>query len=164
MAVVEEKPKTKTVKLSSSDEQVFEVDLEIAKCSITIKNILEGTKRILFLSMRPTEHSFADIGETETPIPLTNVTGALLKKILEYCQYHREHPLDAPADGAKEERRLDDIIPWDQAFCNVDQPTLFGLILAANYLDIKPLLDLTCKTVALLIKGKTPEEIRKTFS
>lgn len=36
--------------------------------------------------------------------------------------------------------------------------------MAANYLDIKPLLDLTCATVASMIKGKTPEEIRKTFN
>ena len=27
-----------------------------------------------------------------------------------------------------------------------------------------PLLDLTCATVASMIKGKTPEEIRKTFN
>uniref|UniRef100_A0A7N0UJ14 SKP1 component dimerisation domain-containing protein n=1 Tax=Kalanchoe fedtschenkoi TaxID=63787 RepID=A0A7N0UJ14_KALFE len=35
---------------------------------------------------------------------------------------------------------------------------------AANYLNIKGLLDLTCRTVADMIKGKTPEEIRKTFN
>ena len=35
---------------------------------------------------------------------------------------------------------------------------------AANYLNIKTLLDLTCKTVADMIKGKTPEEIRAHFN
>jgi len=39
-----------------------------------------------------------------------------------------------------------------------------GCLQAANYLDIKGLLDVTCKTVANMIKGKTPEEIRKTFN
>lgn len=39
-------------------------------------------------------------------------------------------------------------------FCavQVQQETLFELILAANYMDIKPLLDLTCATVASMIK------------
>ena len=35
---------------------------------------------------------------------------------------------------------------------------------AANFLDIKALLDVGCKTVANMIKGKSPEEIRKTFN
>ncbi|KAF3644038.1 E3 ubiquitin ligase complex SCF subunit sconC [Capsicum annuum] len=35
---------------------------------------------------------------------------------------------------------------------------------AANYLNIKSLLDLTYQTVADMIKGKTPEEIHKTFN
>ena len=35
---------------------------------------------------------------------------------------------------------------------------------AANYLNIKGLLDLTCQTVADTLKGKTGEEIRKTFN
>ena len=38
------------------------------------------------------------------------------------------------------------------------------LLQAANYMDIKPLLDLTCAKVASMIKGKTPEQIRKTFN
>ena len=35
---------------------------------------------------------------------------------------------------------------------------------AANYLDIKGLLDLTCQTVADMMKGKSVEEIRKIFN
>lgn len=62
------------------------------------------------------------------------------------------------------EKRTDDISSWDADFLKVDQGTLFELILAANYLDIKGLLDVTCKTVANMIKGKAPEEIRKTFN
>merc|ERR1712182_80234 len=45
---------------------------------------------------------------------------------------------------------------WDVEYVDVDQEILFELILAANYLDIKPLLDLTCAKVASMIKGKTP--------
>ncbi|XP_052203133.1 SKP1-like protein 1A [Diospyros lotus] len=35
---------------------------------------------------------------------------------------------------------------------------------AANCLNIKSLLDLTCQTVANMIKEKTPEEIKKIFN
>ena len=41
---------------------------------------------------------------------------------------------------------------------------VFATQQAANYMDIKPLLDLTCAKVASMIKGKTPEQIRKTFN
>jgi len=47
----------------------------------------------------------------------------------------------------------------------MDDGTLFDLILAANYLDIKGLLDITTTYVARLITDlKTPEEIRKRFN
>ena len=137
--------RSKVVNLESSDEQRFDVPVELASMSVTIKNMLD------------------DLGDTNAAIPLPNVTGKILGKVIEYCRYHHEHPTPA-TDDKKDEKRTDDIIPWDQTFCQVDQSTLFELILAANYLDIKPLLDVTCKTVANMIKGKTPEEIRKTFN
>ena len=48
--------------------------------------------------------------------------------------------------------------------CIVFLALMIWCIQAANYLNIKGLLDLTCQTVADMIKGKTPEEIRKTFN
>ncbi|PHT50860.1 S-phase kinase-associated protein 1 [Capsicum baccatum] len=45
-----------------------------------------------------------------------------------------------------------------------DDSTRPRLPKAANYLNIKSLLDFTCQTVANMIKGKTPEEICKTFN
>ncbi|CAL1275362.1 unnamed protein product [Larinioides sclopetarius] len=89
-------------------------------------------------------------------VPLPNVNSAILKKVIQWATYH--------IDDDSKEKRTDDISSWDADFLKVDQGTLFELILAANYLDIKGLLDVTCKTVANMIKGKTPEEIRKTFN
>lgn len=80
-----------------------------------------------------------------------------------FFSYHISNPVIVSEDK-KDEKRTDDISAWDAKFCEVDQSTLFNMILAANYLDIKPLLDLTCKCVANMIKGKTPEEIRQTFN
>jgi S-phase kinase-associated protein 1 len=135
------------VKLTPSDDEkaVVEVPLEVAHMSLTIKNMLEDLGG----------------GVPEVAIPLHNVTSKVLNKVVEYCKYHVENP--TKADESKKSGS-EDISPWDKSFCSVDQATLFELILAANYLDIKPLLDVTCKTVANMIKGKTPEEIRKTFN
>ena len=45
---------------------------------------------------------------------------------------------------------------FDKDFVKVDGDGLIDLILAANYLDIKPLLDLSCKSVADIIKSAPP--------
>jgi len=99
---------------------------------------------------------------TDEMIPLPNVNGKILAKVIEYCRYH----VEAVRKGADDKplKSEDDVKAWDAEFVKVDQATLFDLILAANYLNIKGLLDLTCQTVANMIKGKTPEEIRKTFN
>mmetsp|Transcript_25054 Transcript_25054/g.54516 ORF Transcript_25054/g.54516 Transcript_25054/m.54516 type:complete len:157 (-) Transcript_25054:314-784(-) len=130
------------VKLRSSDEEMFEVDLEVANKSQMIRNMLEDTG-------------------TDNPIPLPNVTSKILAKVIEYCKYRVDSSKgsdDKPTVADEEKKQ------WDMDFVKVDQATLFELILAANYLNIKELLDLTCLTVANMIKGKTPEEIRKTFN
>lgn len=136
------------IKLQSSDGESFEIDLEVARQSVTIKTMLE------------------DLGWDESdddPVPLPNVNAAILKKVVQWATFHKDDP-PPPEDDENKEKRTDDICTWDAEFLKVDQGTLFELILAANYLDIKGLLDVTCKTVANMIKGKSPEEIRKTFN
>jgi S-phase kinase-associated protein 1 len=96
-------------------------------------------------------------GEKEIPLP--NVAKVILKKVIDYCEYHAKKET---ADG--KEKSEDDKKNFDADFVKVDQATLFELILAANYMNIKQLLDLCCQTVANMIKGKTPAEIRKTFN
>lgn len=126
------------VTLMSSEGEAVQVAQEVAFKSETIKNMIEDTG-------------------TEAPIPLPNVSSKILQKVIEYCKHHSEKK---EGEGNKEEEDK----TFDAEFVKVDQATLFELILAANYLNIKSLLDLTCMTVANMIKGKTPEEIRKTFN
>ncbi|KAJ8772533.1 hypothetical protein K2173_027710 [Erythroxylum novogranatense] len=132
---------TRKIILRSSDGETFEVDEAVALESQTIKHMIED--------------DCADNG-----IPLPNVTSKILSKVIEYCKKHVETPKSDDRMSSVD----DEFKAWDAEFVKVDQATLFDLILAANYLNIKSLLDLTCQTVADMIKGKTPEEIRKTFN
>ncbi|KAL6504461.1 SKP1-like protein 1A [Orobanche gracilis] len=139
---------SKKIVLRSSDCEVFEVEASVAVESQTIKHMIEDDC-------------------ADQIIPLPNVTGKILSKVIEYCKRHVE--ASAATSAAKADDKLastteDDLKAFDSDFVKVDQATLFDLILAANYLNIKSLLDLTCQTVADMIKGKTPEEIRKTFN
>lgn len=136
------------IKLKSSDNKVFETDVRIAKCSGTIKTMLEDC-------------GMSD--EDDTIVPLPNVNSVILQKVLQWSNFHKDDPLPTE-DDETQAKRSDDISPWDADFLKVDQGTLFELILAANYLDTKGLLEVICKTVANMIKGKNPEEIRKTFN
>ncbi|KAK9670653.1 hypothetical protein RND81_13G215500 [Saponaria officinalis] len=138
----------KIITLRSSDGETFSVDETVALESQTIKHMVEDDC-------------------ADSVIPLPNVTSKILAKVIEYCKKHVEYSSNKSADAAASAAPAavdDELKAWDADFVKVDQATLFDLILAANYLNIKSLLDLTCQTVADMIKGKTPEEIRKTFN
>ncbi|CEL99351.1 unnamed protein product [Vitrella brassicaformis CCMP3155] len=140
--MAEDKPK---IKLQSQQGDIYEADQQVACMSTLIKNMVE------------------DSG-SEDAIPLPNVKTAILQRVLQYCEHHKENPPEEIAKPLKSTNLAEVVSEWDAEFVNVEQEVLFELILAANYLDIKPLLDLTCAKVASMIKGKTPEEIRKQFN
>ncbi|KAI9888956.1 MAG: hypothetical protein M1814_006134 [Vezdaea aestivalis] len=134
--------------LTSSDGTDITVERAVIERSVLIKNMLE------------------DIGEggVSESIPVPNVNEAVLRKVIEWCTHHRNDPQPTQDEETDSRKKTTDIDEWDQKFMQVDQEMLFEIILASNYLDIKALLDIGCKTVANMIKGKSPEEIRKTFN
>jgi len=133
------------LKLVSQEEDKIVVSKKVAMMSELVKTMVEGDKE-------------------EKEIPLPNVKGTTLTKVVEYMKYHAENPpkeIEKPLKSAN----MSEVVPqWDADFVDVDQELLFELILAANYMDIKPLLDLTCAKLASMIKGRTPEQIRKAFN
>ena len=58
----------------------------------------------------------------------------------------------------------DVVSPWYADFVDISIEELQELISAANYLDIRPLLEVTWATVAAMMKGKSVEEYRKLFN
>ncbi|KAK0738449.1 E3 ubiquitin ligase complex SCF subunit sconC [Schizothecium vesticola] len=141
--------KSGRINLQSNDGITIEVDRAVAERSILIKNLIDdlGVEAVT----------------PQTPIPITNVNDSVLRKVLEWCEKHRADQPSAEEENDSR-KKTTEIDEWDMKFMQVDQEMLFEIILAANYLDIKALLDVGCKTVANMIKGKSPDEIRKTFN
>ncbi|KAJ4822030.1 hypothetical protein Tsubulata_001609, partial [Turnera subulata] len=127
------------ITLESADGVTFEVEEAVALQSPVIEKIMkEG----------PADNG----GVIKVPGEKRIITGDILAKVIEYLKKNLEQEdMDASKD-------------WRGEFVKVDQNTLFDLILAANDLQIKSLLDLTCQVIANMIKGKSVEQIMDLFN
>jgi S-phase kinase-associated protein 1 len=135
----------KMLTLVSSEGEKMQISVKAAQRSQMIKRIIDDFPN-------------------ETEIPLENVRSNILKKIKEYLDHYQDtdpKEIERPLASQNFQECVD---PWDFEFINVDLDLIFEIILASNYMDIKPLLELASSKVASIIKGKTPEEIRKTFN
>ena len=133
--------------LLSSDNQKIEIDTESAQKS----NLLKGL--------------ISDYNSNQDPIQLPDIKYDILKKVVDYLTYYKgKTPLhDAlPISSGNLNEVIDD---WDVKFINsIDLDSVFDLINAANYMDIQPLIDLSCAKIASLMKGKSAQEIRTMFN
>lgn len=128
--------------------------------------------RNIFIPSSVTINNLVEDAGYENEIPLPNVKSEILNLIIEYAKYHHENPVlsteqeSKPIEGQPtiKENTTTDLCGWDIDFvAKMGQENLFLVVLAANYLDMKDLLTMSCKSIANMIKGKTPEEIRATF-
>ncbi|RDW57732.1 hypothetical protein BP5796_12533 [Coleophoma crateriformis] len=144
------------IKLLTQDLTVVEVEQRVAEHSVLIKHLCT------FFGEKIVSRHY---------IPLPGVNEVVLRKVLEWCNHYKsdDHLTSTRHYNGWDEdfvnaREKTNVSEWDQKFVQIDQEMLFEIILAANYLDIKPLLDLACLTVANMIKGKSADEIRETFN
>lgn len=86
-----------------------------------------------------------------------------LTRVIEFLTQHSGGPslvIDKPLKSTD----LRKVVPeWAARFVELDKAALFRLLLAANYMGIEELVELTCAKVASLIKGKTTEQIGELF-
>lgn len=102
----------KMITLRSSDGEAFDVEESVAMESQTIKHMIED--------------DCADNG-----IPLPNVTGKILSKVIEYCKKHVESSQNA-----------EELKTWDAEYIKVDMDTLYCLILVwIQFNSIQPVLN-----------------------
>ena len=107
--------------------------------------------------------------ETEEPpseVQLPKVTSCTLAKVIEFCQhYHTVDPMSEIEKPLKSGNMSEVVSKWYADYVDVNEKQeLFHLIMAANYMDIKPLLELTAAKIASQIKGKAQQEIRETVN
>ncbi|CDJ61154.1 S-phase kinase-associated protein, putative [Eimeria maxima] len=133
------------VVLVSSEGEEFKVPREVASASLLVKSMTED-------------------GDDTDVVPLPKVSSYILKKVVEYCTHHHDNPPEDIPTPLKTSNLAEVVSEFDFNFVNVEQTVLFDLLLAADYLNIPSLLLLTSAKVASMIKGRSPEEIRREFN
>ena len=119
----------KLITLVSSDGEKMQISAKAAQRSQLVKGIIED---------------YPDDAE----VPLNNVKSGILKKIKEYLEHYQESDPKEIERPLASQNYQDCVEPWDYEFINVDLDLIFEIILAANYMDIKPLLELASSKIA----------------
>lgn len=76
-----------------------------------------------------------DLGDeaiANSPIPIPNVNDPVLRKVVEWCEHHRNDAIQSADDENDNRKKTTDIDEWDQKFMQVDQEMLFEIILVST--------------------------------
>ena len=101
------------INLESSDGEIIPVPLDIAKEMITIRTMLDDL-------------GINEEDENDEAVPLPNVNAKILKKIVEWAEHHKKHPVEI-----KEKRDWTGLDWHKNEFL---EPVSFQLITLQNYL------------------------------
>jgi len=136
--------------IKSADNNIFCISKEAACKSIVINNMLET------------------LDETNEPIPLTQecCTNENLHKVLIFLDYihYNQNETDALQVWVDSKGYTGGQPEWFKEYIDVSQNILFNILLIADFLDIKILIDFACLTIANQIKRMSPDEIQQVFN
>ena len=128
------------INLISSESYMIPIEIKAAKKSNFINN---------FINDFPNEN-----------ITFNTINFPTLKKVAEYLEHYKDsEPKEIRQPLPKKEFK-DCVDMWDYDYINISNENVLEIMLAANFMDIKPLLELTCAKIASVIKGKSTKEIQ----
>ena len=133
----------KTIKVKSSDGKVIELSTKAASKSKLLSGVIQDY---------PEDSEF----------PLNKINGETLEKVKEYLVHYQDSE-PKQIEKPLQKNFKDCVDEWDYKFIGDDNTQILAIIFAANFMDIKPLLELAAAKVATLIRGTTTESIRKDF-
>lgn len=137
----------KTIILESSEGKTFELFLHETRPSKLIRDAIEDD---------------VDEDEDQQPsIPLANVSSDTLEQVIIFLKNYAIEPmiqLDQQLGSSFHENVSQEF--YRKFILDKSSGMVFKLANAANYLDIPPLLDLTCLKVSFDLMDKSAEEIR----
>jgi S-phase kinase-associated protein 1 len=147
------------VVLVSNDDMRFELPRYVACLSKTVSDCLgynPGMGDDVVMG------GAGPVSEEVPEVPLPNVDGKTLAKIVEWCTHHAKlRPRQQISKPFFCEFSVDDIIPWDEEFTkNLDRKELVCLMTASNYMHVKMLTDLCCKVAAIRCRGKKLKDLQ----
>lgn len=132
----------------SKEGESFSVAVEVAKMSKLVEATIDD-----------------DDDDDGNDIMLPNVKASVLAKVIEYCQHYKKEEEMRPIQTPLKHSKLEELVqPWYVEFVDVEREMLFELVTAANFMDIKPLLDLTCLAVSIMIKVSALSDIGSSIS
>mmetsp|Transcript_5041 Transcript_5041/g.7285 ORF Transcript_5041/g.7285 Transcript_5041/m.7285 type:complete len:169 (-) Transcript_5041:254-760(-) len=106
-------------------------------------------------------------GDEVDAVDILRVSADTLEQVVQFLEYHHQmeamNEIPTPLNGTN----FAEIVSqsWYRSFMEgKDRETVFDLLTAANYMGIKPLLDLTCLKVTFELTGKNAEEIREILN
>ncbi|XVF78016.1 hypothetical protein PTKIN_Ptkin14bG0094200 [Pterospermum kingtungense] len=130
---------TKKITLRTADGQEFQVDEAVAMEFGTVRTFFDDNP-----------------DASEEPIPLLNVSSKCLSTLIGYCKTHLSH---RGGDISNDESKAHD----EEFLKSLDNEAIKEMILAANYLNMKDMLDMLNQAVADRIKNKSVEYVRRFF-